>query len=103
MLKTGLAWGLQIPETNVKQIYGARAIYDGKTLDFVGDRQAYEKENDTSESIFNWINKTFVPALLKKRYQTNSNETFTLSERNFTGIASPNGSYGYMYITCYES
>ena len=54
-------------------------------------------------TLVNWINATALPALKQHIKETNwindSKEIFTLNDSLFTLKASPNGSYGYMYLT----
>ena len=113
-----LEWGLEIPEGTFVR-WGARAIFSGyrnqQPIQLVGDRQVFNinegKVINSLESVrfIDWINKTFIPELIKwvkdNSVSVDSDLQFTL-EGNldavcFKGIACPNKSYGYIYISCW--
>lgn len=96
-------FGLSLKEeTNV--YWGARAIYKGYTdnyrVDLLPDRQHYEGEDD--QVFLAWLNGRALPWLRAKVRQlalsTDSNEVLELQEYKYILKASPNGSYGYLYI-----
>lgn len=78
-------------------------------LDILFDRAGAlgctEGEVET-ETFIKWINKTALPALRawcdKRWVSTDSMEVFVLHEGRYTFMATCNGSYGYMYIGCWE-
>ena len=67
------------------------------------DRQEHIGDTVPVCALTNWINDTALPALKQHIKETNwrndSREIYTLNDNLFTLKASPNGSYGYMYLT----
>ena len=99
-----LRWGLrQVEQADYLAVWGARATFAEGELYFMPDRQDFMGEAVSVNVLSNWINDTALPALKQHIKETNwsndSKEIFTLNDNLFTLQASPNGSYGYMYLT----
>jgi len=105
-------WRLGLPEgvTLTKaEIWGARAILQRGYVDLLYDRQGWatrpEYTSDTSwkpSSAFTaWIDKEALPALRKwaTNVSTNSRKVFLHTKGEYVLVATPNRSYGYLYIT----
>lgn len=87
-----------------RAIYTAPGYFRGESrdadIDIVHDRQSWEGDQD--EAFLTWLNKEALPALKKwattNRIPESSREVFELRVGNKHLRATPNGSYGYMYI-----
>ena len=92
------------PKWKVRAIYEAPRVEKGKWtpahLDIVHDRQTIEGE--VGNGFVRWINQEALPAVEKwatdNRIPENSREVFELSTGDYYIRATPNGSYGYMYL-----
>ena len=101
--------------------WGARAIlneahYEGFGLkmkriaayiDLLQDRQSFVGQEDPKKQEFvDWINKRALPSCRKwaddKWVMGDSREVFTFEEGEYVLKASPNASYGYMYIGAWK-
>jgi len=95
--------------------WGARAIFEkgrfegfGKArkwappyIDLVYDRQSFVgREHPKKDEFLEWLNETALPALRKwaEGVRLDSKEVFTFGNGVFVLKASPNASFGYMYI-----
>ena len=101
---TKLRWGLRsVEQADYLAVWGARATFAEGELYFMPDRQEHIGDTVPVCALTNWINDTALSALKKYIKETNwsndSKEIFTLNDNLFTLKASPNGSYGYMYLT----
>lgn len=93
-----------------KRYWGARAIFGGISkyrIDIPWDRKTFEGEQQGSEDFVNWVNDKFFEWLLPQANQALYNEqrkilTFDSEDGRFHGEASCQGSYGYLYIGCWE-
>ena len=99
-----LRWGLRsVEQADYLSVWGARATFAESELYFMPDRQEHIGDTVPVCALTNWINDTALSALKKYIKETNrsndSKEIFTLNDNLFTLKASPNGSYGYMYLT----
>jgi hypothetical protein len=98
--------------------WGARAIFEsgrwegsGKKMkyvppyaDLLRDRQSFVgQDHPRKEEFMLWLNKTGLPAMRKwsEGVSTNSRDTFVYGNGVFVLKASPNASYGYLYIGCW--
>lgn len=102
--------------TGIKNQYGARAIYTGQQIDIVWDRQAWWTEGcdegngfTTEQSIQlkplqEWINQKALPYLRKlaPSLYGDENRVVEYNEGPFHIEASPQRSYGYLYIGAWE-
>ncbi len=89
-----------------KCVWGARAIYNAKhgEIEFVPDRFEI-KRKDNFVPLKNWLSKIGLDAIKKliktKRLREDSNEVLIFKDDNYIIKATPNGSYGYMYIAAH--
>jgi hypothetical protein len=106
-----LCWGLQPPE-EATIAWGARAIYKYHPsaaeimIDLLHDRQSTIGEQTELCALLDWVNETALPALkreLSRRAVTGecSETVRVVSSKGFAIDASPNASYGYLYIVAY--
>ena len=99
-------FGLDIPEC--KQFWGCRAIFDKNGyIDIVHDRKNSRNLFDSGGMMMEhvkpfsfWLDKVALPALREwaKNIPTNSREVFEFKTFRFIMRATPNASYGYMYV-----
>ncbi len=83
--------------------WGARAIYQGYSrnyhVDLLPDRQTGD---NVSDAFLFWLNNRALPWLQaevrKQGLGTDSTEVLSLTEYKYHIEATPNGSYGYLYI-----
>ena len=99
-----LRWGLRsVEQADYLAVWGARATFAEGELYFMPDRQEHIGDIVPVNTLVNWLNDTALPALKQHIKETNwsndSKEVYTLNDNLFTLKASPNGSYGYMYLT----
>ena len=97
-------WGLHpLPEGEYLAVWGARAIFQHRELDFLHDRQQALGSEKARALLGKWIARTALPRLKKhireNRWDSASREVFELNIGPCTLKASPNGSHGYMYLT----
>lgn len=86
-------------------IYEAPRVVHGKAteayIDIPHDRQSFEGEDEGNEFL-NWLNKEAIPAVLKwanmNSVQGSSAAMYELHEGNRHMKATPNASFGYMYL-----
>jgi len=79
-------------------------------LDIWGERSSTagftDEKTPEGEAFFNWINKVAIPALRKwcdtQWIETSSRKVFALRHERWTMMASPNASYGYIYVGVWE-
>ena len=100
--------------------WGARAIYEAPHfegrrserkipahIDLLYDRQSFEgHEHPEKDAFVQWVDKTALPALRKwadeKWVMGDSREVFSFEEGSYVLKASPNASYGYLYIGAWK-
>ena len=97
-------WGMTpLPEGELLAAWGARAIFQHRELDFLHDRQQALGSEKTRAILGKWIDRVGLPELkkhIKKNgWSSSSREVFELNRGPFMLKVSPNGSYGYMYLT----
>lgn len=96
------------PEAEV--IWGARALYEGGACNLLGDRQGWHPVfGGTAEqrrSFWDWLRSTGLPALRRwireRGVESNSAAIFEFSDGQHHLRASPNQSYGYVYIAAWR-
>ena len=97
-----LFWGARaIFERGRLEGYGKRQKWIPPYIDLVHDRQSFVgQDHPRSEEFMGWLNKTALPALRKwaEGVGLDSRAVFEFGNGLFALKASPNASYGYMYI-----
>jgi len=101
-----MSFGFPIDEPRVAY-WGARAIYKGYQddyrIDLLFDRQSAD---DANEEFINWVNNRALPWLRdevrKQALATDSSKRLEYREFKYVLRATPNGSYGYLYIGAAE-
>jgi hypothetical protein len=82
--------------------WGARAIYNGSTVDLLWDRQSAEGSEEHREALLFWLDTYALPELredVRKRFLAgNSDETRIIRSHGFECHYSPRCSHGYLYI-----
>lgn len=119
-------WGRNLPaemKGRIAATWGARAIYTNRVIDLLPDRQSwhldgfseddadptsveYENRRRALAPLSRWIDKKGLPFLRREAKQflsPDSNEMVKLDDGNFHIEASPQASYGYLYIRAWES
>lgn len=112
-------WGYPCGTESPKLYWGARAILEQGKHDYVGygekrklhwvpghldllwDRQSFVGQEDPDKQKFiDWVNGKVLPAVRKwaETIPGDSREVFSFDGEGFVLKASPNGSYGYVYI-----
>ena len=105
---------LPVETKAVRVTWGARAIYSRQYIDLLPDRQSWAVPGVTDEDerrvhrkrLGAWINKTVLPwlnAKEQKRKLCNQSAVVRLDTGNLHAEASPQSSYGYLYIRVWES
>lgn len=105
-----LAWGRQPPE-GITLAWGARAIYKychtKPVIDLLWDRQAWRGPSDGRAALAEWVNTKGLRAIVKACKDAGltgaSSEVVSWTDGNRTIEASPNASYGYLYLVAYEA
>jgi len=94
-----------LPMENVTTYWGARAIYQpsSKTnfmpIEILHDRQSCLGEKPDRDELVAWLNTTGMPWLKANcRMPSNSSERIEFKDGKFIIRATPNASYGYLYI-----
>jgi len=109
-------WGYPCEYEGPDLYWGARAIFESgrweglgtkrqkyypPRIDLVYDRQTFGGNgHPDKEKFIEWISKKALPACKRwAEHQTlDSRQVFTFMDDGFVLMASPNGSYGYLYI-----
>ncbi len=104
----GGGWGLKPPTENPPAVsWGARAIYNGSTVDLLWDRQSAEGSEEHREALSYWLDTYALPELredVRKRFLAgNSDETRVIRSHGFECHYSPRCSHGYLYIGAWSS
>ncbi|MBO4631194.1 MAG: hypothetical protein J5858_04650 [Lentisphaeria bacterium] len=98
-------WGKRPFRSDAEAYIGCRMIFQSGRLEFLPGRGSELGEKSQVQSLVNWFNTTALPALKKhiKKQGWNSatTETFVFEDGQKRLEASPNGSFGYMYISAY--
>jgi hypothetical protein len=103
---TSTYWfGRRAPETAVRA-WGARAIYQSQRIELVWDRQSWQPDQKPPQEFEDWINEIGLPWLrqeCKDLYlRGDSSDVLTKNDGPYTIEASPQRSFGYLYIVAYE-
>lgn len=98
-------YGLRPFKANARAFIGVRAIFERGQVEFVRGRNSHQGTEEDISKLSTWIVKKAMPALYKHikafSWTTSTAELFTFTSDKFLFEASPNGSYGYMYISAY--
>lgn len=109
-------WGNYPENFTPKMYWGARAIleresgYPGKALYLLHDCQSFEQLDGSQrdqDTFFSWINTEVLPELRRlarenRFYEWDDLVTIQSEDGAFTCQATPKGSYGDLYIGCWE-
>jgi len=103
---TSTYWfGRQPPATAVRA-WGARAIYQNLRVELLHDRQSWKPDEQPPFEFEEWVNQIGLPWLRQEcrdRYlRGDSSDVVSKSDGPYTIEASPNRSFGYIYIVAYE-
>lgn len=104
-----MEFGRKAPDGTVGARWGARAIYDNRcTVDVVGNRQGCEGGTEEErDALVQWINTYALGAMRKlvaaERLETSSRAVVKVERDGFRMEASPNGSYGYLYLGAWKA
>lgn len=100
-------WGL--PIGNHRRYWGARAILARSEIDLLPDRQSVVLDEPLSKAdraFMDWVNKKGLPWLRKHVRSSglcpDSYARLKFEDGRFVIEATPNGSYGYLYIGAAE-
>lgn len=109
-------FGLAIPDEIIAKrgqparYWGARAIFHPGTkypIDLLPDRQTYRSEADLDPTpLMDWVNNYGLPELKKNRgfkhFDRGDHGFVEIREKQFTLMASPHASHGYLYIGAWQ-
>lgn len=106
-------WGLQVPQDILDSkgqpaaLWGARAIFQPHLkdpIDLLHDRQSYQPEGVESPSLLDWLNREGIPLIRdqSRKLLPSSSDVIRHETGNYGIIASPNASYGYLYISAWR-
>jgi hypothetical protein len=109
-------WGRNVPEElhgKIAVTWGARAIYTGQYIDLLHDRMTWtvpgqeldiEKHRPLVNSLDHWLSKKGLPFLRNeaKGLYPDDDRVVTLDDGRFHIEASPQRSFGYLYIRAWE-
>jgi hypothetical protein len=102
-----LYWGARaIFESGRFEGFGKKQKYIPPYIDLVHDRQSFVgNEHERKQEFLDWLNKTALPALRKwaEGVSPDSRDVFVYGNGVFVLKASPNASYGYMYIGAWKT
>jgi hypothetical protein len=96
-----VSWGRSAPEgTNNDAAWGARAIFQRGFIDLLPDRQDVAGTRENVLTLNKWINSVGLKRLNKlvERLSGSSSEVVSFDDGPFHIEASPQSSYGYLYI-----
>ena len=107
-----LEWGLrrEIPGARPSAAWGARAIFHHReyALDFLPDRQSAVGAEADRRKLAQWLSKKrgggiklLINALKAKLVTPSSDVTVRVDHGRYHAVASPQQSYGYMYVTAW--
>ena len=98
-------WGKRPFRSEAEAFYGCRMIFQSGRLEFLPGRGSEVGEENKVQSLVEWLNQTALPQLKKhikaQGWTSATTETFVLEDGQKRLEASPNGSFGYMYISAY--
>jgi hypothetical protein len=88
-------------------LWGARAIYTGRRVDLLVDRQDLVGESDAAKAALRaTLNGGALRQFIKwanDRFDGYSREIESMEFDGITFVASTNGSHGYLYVTAYNT
>lgn len=95
------------PASDRRCWWGARAIYTGRSIDLLRDRQQMIGEPDAREALGSWLNLKALPLLRSLASErslpaTHEDSLVVISGDGFCLHASPRASYGYLYIGAWD-
>lgn len=105
MEKSNIIFGFKL-EKEYDTVWGSRAIYDSKThqIEFLYDRNEIRNPENFGP-LKKWLSETglsAIRALIHKRgLNQDSREVLIYSDDKYIIKATPNGSYGYMYLVAH--
>jgi hypothetical protein len=100
-------WGISVfPEAQkAATAWGARAIMD-EGFSLLPDRQSWVGADEPRQALMNWLNTKGLQSLrwtLRAEQLTQDSRTvITIQNDRYTLKATPNASYGYLYIAAWE-
>jgi hypothetical protein len=95
----GMVW-LKLPE-NTKAVWGARAIAQwGYPLDLLYDRQDCRGEEIDRTTLCKWIDK-HLKKIRDQKFMGDDRTVFSIDEDKYHFRYTPNGSFGYVYMTAW--
>lgn len=100
---TDIYWGIQPPNAGVCW-WGARAIYQGRSIDLLRDRQQMACGSlEEREGLASWLDRKALPELSARAArhdlpEPSSAETVVIQSEGFCLHASPRASFGYLYL-----
>ena len=105
-----LGWGLRKEIHGARAAWGARAIFHHReySLDFLHDRQSAGGAEADRRRLAQWLSKKrgggiqlLTNALKAKLVTPSSDVTVRVDHGRYHAVASPQQSYGYMYVTAW--
>lgn len=100
-----ISFGFRPVRTDAIAFVGARTIFEHGDVSFIPDRCSHQGEDNAINRLSIWTVKKAMPELRKhiKRHgwKQDTREIFTFRDGQFLMEASPNASYGYLYISTY--
>lgn len=98
-------WGLKPFRENAVAFAGARLLFNGDETNWIPSRVCTQGSVDDLERLNTWVAQKAFPALRnykkRRRWSVRTTDRFKLRDGMFLFEASPNKSYGYMYISAY--
>ena len=101
-------WGISVfPEAQkAKTAWGARAIMEHESFGLLPDRQSWAGDEEPRQALCHWIDTTGLRLLRKQVKATgltqDSREVLIIESPRYRLKATPNASYGYLYIAAWE-
>lgn len=88
------------PTTDVAAAWGARAIFTRGSIDILYDRQQMTGDPEARHILAGWVDTVGLPKLaeLTKRLRGSETSVVEWDDGEFHIEASPQASYGYLYI-----
>jgi len=104
---SAIEFGRQPPVGYDGPAWGARAIYRGRAVDILPNRQGFAgPEGKPREALLSWINRTALPkirAMVKAQSLDGSTrEVISFDSRGYHIEACPQASHGYLYLGAWE-
>ena len=100
-----ISFGFRPIKTKAVAFVGARTIFEQGDISFVPGRCSLQGEEKEINRLSTWTIKKALPELRKHirqhGWKQDTREVFTFRDGQFLMEASPNASYGYLYISTY--